>query len=259
MPNGKAIQGPDFHYDGQNFSKAYNIKFLNKEGKEEYAYQNTYAITTRMLGVLFAIHSDEKGLILPPKIAPNQIVIIPIFDEKTKKEVLTEAKEIQKNLKEFNPILDDREDQRPGFKFNEYELKGIPVRIEIGPKDLKKNEVVLLRRDNLKKQSVKIKDLIKEIPRILEDIQINLYKKAEKLLKENIIEVKSLKDLQKAIEDKKIALTSLCSSRGCEDMLKFKTNGAKVLNISEDQPKQKGNCVICNKKADYIARVGKSY
>ncbi|MDD5193267.1 MAG: proline--tRNA ligase [Candidatus Nanoarchaeia archaeon] len=259
MPNGKSVQGPDFHFDGQNFAKAYDIKFLNKDGKEEYAWQNTFAISTRMLGVMFAIHSDEKGLVIPPRIAVNKIVIIPIFDEKTKKEVLSEAREIQKNLKEFNPILNDREDQRPGFKFNEYELKGIPMRIEIGPRDLQKKEVTLFRRDNFKKQSIKIKDLNKEIPKIMEDIQKNLYKKAEKLLKDNLVEVESLKNLQKAIEDKKIALTPLCSSRECEDMLKFKTNGAKILNISENQPKQKGNCVICNKPANYIARVGKSY
>lgn len=259
MPNGKAIQGPDFHHDSQNFAKAYDIKFLNKEEKEEYAWQNTFAITTRMLGVMFAIHSDKKGLIIPPKLAANKIVIIPIFNDENKKQIINESKKILEILKEYNPILDEREDQRPGFKFNEYELKGMPLRIEIGPKDLKKKEVVLARRDNLKKQSIKIKDLNKEIPKILEDIQKSLFKKAEKLLKENIIEIKNLKELENAIANKKIALTQLCKARECEDMLKFKTNGAKVLNIPETQPSSKGKCVICSKPADYIARVGKSY
>ncbi len=259
MPNGKAIQGPDFHYDGQNFSKAYDIKFLNEKGIEEYAYQNTFAITTRMLGVMFAIHSDKKGLILPPKIAPNKLVIIPIFDEKNKIQILKEAERIKKELAEFNPILDDREEYRPGFKFNEYELKGIPLRIEIGPKDLQKKEVVLFRRDNLKKVTVKISEIKKEIPKILDDIQKSLFNKAEKLLKDNILEVKTLNELQKAIKNKKIALAPLCKSRECEDMLKYKTEGAKVLNISEEQPKEKGKCIICNKPAEYISRVGKSY
>ena len=259
MPNGKAIQGPDFHHDGQKFAKAYDIKFLNKDGKEEYAYQNTFAITTRMLGVMFAVHSDKKGLIIPPRIAPNEIVIIPIFSEDKKKEILLEVKKISESLKEYDPIVDDREDQRPGFKFNEYELKGIPLRIEIGSKDLAKKEAVVVRRDTFEKKSIKISDLKKEVPIILEDIQKNLFKKAEKLLKDNIIPVKNLKELESAIKNKKIALTPMCSSRECEDDLKFKTAGAKVLNISEDQPKTKGNCVLCNKPADYIARVGKSY
>jgi len=259
MPNGKSIQGPDFHHDGQKFSKAYDIKFLNKDGKVEYAFQNTFAITTRMLGVMFAIHSDEKGLILPPRIAPNEIVIIPIFSEKDKKQVLEISKKISDSLKEYDPIVDDREDQRPGFKFNEYELKGIPLRIEIGSRDLEKKEVTVFRRDNLKKQQIKISDLTKEIPAILEDIQNNLYKKAEKLLYDNIVPVKNLKELQNAIENKKIALTPMCASRECEDDLKFKTNGAKVLNIEENQKKPKADCVICNKSADYIARIGKSY
>ena len=259
MPNGKAIQGPDFHHDGQKFAKAYDIKFLNKQGKEEYAYQNTFAITTRMLGVMFAIHSDEKGLILPPRLAPNEIVIIPIFNEKNKNKILEEAKKIQALLKESDPILDDREDQRPGFKFNEYELKGIPIRIEIGERDLAKKEVIVVRRDNFKKQSIKIKNLSEEVSFILEDIQKNMFKKAEKLLKDNIKEVKNLNELNSAIKNKKIALTPLCNSRECEDNLKFKTEGAKVLNIDENQPKNKGKCIICNKPADYIARVGKSY
>ena len=259
MPNGRAIQGPDFHYDGQNFSKAYDIKFLNKEGKEEYAYQNTFAITTRMLGVMFAVHSDNKGVVIPPKIAPNKIVIIPIFNNKDKEEVLKEARKIKEDLSEFEPIIDDREDQRPGFKYNEYELKGIPIRIEIGKRDLDKKEVIVLRRDNLKKESVKISELKKEIPKILDLIQENLYKKAEKLLNDNLLNVANEKELINAIKNKKIALTPLCKNRECEDILKFKTEGAKVLNIDEHQPKNLGKCIICNKNADYIARVGKSY
>jgi prolyl-tRNA synthetase len=258
MPNGKAIQGPDFHHDGQKFAKAYDIKFLNEKGKEEYVWQNTYGFTTRMLGVMFAIHSDDKGLILPPKIAPNQIAIIPIFNDENKKQILEESKKIFSSLKSFDPILDDREDYRPGFKFNEYEMKGIPIRIELGPKDLEKNQVIVARRDTNKKDPIKIKDLKTEIPKILENIQESLLKKAEKLLKDNITTTSNLKQTQSAIKNKKIALTPLCNSEECEDMLKHKTDGAKVLNIDESK-KAEGKCVICEKPADYIARVGKSY
>jgi len=121
MPNGKAIQGPDFHHDGQKFAKAYGIKFLNKEGKEEFAWQNTFAITTRMLGVMFAVHSDEKGLVLPPNIAPTQIVIVPILFGKGDDGVLKMAKEVKK-IWGSGVILDEREEHKPGFKFNEWEL-----------------------------------------------------------------------------------------------------------------------------------------
>ena len=259
MPNGKAIQGPDFHYDGQNFAKAYDIKFLDENEKPQYAYQNTFAITTRMLGIMFAVHSDKKGLILPPKIAPNQIVIIPIFQEEKKKQILQEAKKIKQLLSPHNPILDEREEQTPGFKFNEYELKGIPIRIEIGPKDLEKKQAIVVRRDTLNKTPIKLNNLKTEIPKILEDIQKSLFKKAEKLLEDNVVEVKTIKQFQEAIKNKKIALTPLCNSRECEDNLKFKTEGAKVLNIDDKQPKEKGKCLICNKSANYIARVGKSY
>ncbi|MEK6830492.1 MAG: proline--tRNA ligase [Nanoarchaeota archaeon] len=259
MPNGKAIQGPDFHYDGQNFAKAYDITFLDKTGEKQYVYQNTFAITTRMLGVMFAVHSDKKGLILPPKIAPNKIAIIPIFDEKNKSKVLNEAEKIRKNLEEFNPIIDKREEYRPGYKFNEYELKGIPIRIEIGPKDIAKKQSVIVRRDNGKKEFVKINKLKPAIEKLLEDIQNSLFKKAEKLLNDNVVEADSFKALESAIKNKKIALASLCDSKDCEDNLKFKTNGAKVLNIDESKKIKNQKCVVCGKKANYIGRVGKSY
>ncbi|MBS3075539.1 proline--tRNA ligase [Candidatus Pacearchaeota archaeon] len=258
LPNGKAIEGPCFHHDGENFAKAYNIKFLDEFGKAQYANQNTFAISTRMLGVMFAVHSDEKGLILPPKIAPNQIVIIPIFDEKTKKQVLAEAKKIQKELSEFNPILDEREYQRPGFKFNEYELKGIPIRIEIGPKDLEKKQVILFRRDNLKKDPIKIINLKKRIPKILEEMQKNLFNKSKKLFEGKIQSSDNLKDIKKIIESKKVGIVPLCKNEKCEEMIKFETKGAKALFI--DEKKIKGEkCIICNNPADYFVYVGKSY
>ncbi|MEK6873198.1 MAG: proline--tRNA ligase [Nanoarchaeota archaeon] len=258
MPNGKAIQGPDFHYDGQNFAKAYDISFLDKDGKKKYVYQNTFAITTRMLGVMFAVHSDKKGLILPPNLAPYQVVIIPIFNEKNKNKTLKEARKIKNNLKKCNAFLDEREEYRPGFKFNEYELKGIPIRIEIGPNDIEKKQAIIVRRDTGKKQAVKITKLNLEIEKVLKDIQENLFKKAEKLLKENVVEVKNFRELDVSIKNKKIVLASLCNSKNCEDNLKFKTKGVKVLNIDEKK-KVKGKCVVCGKKASYVGRVGRSY
>mgnify|MGYP001586296630 CR=1 FL=1 len=258
MPNGKSVQGPDFHFDGQNFSKAYDIKFLDKNGKEQYAWQNTWAISTRMLGVMFAVHSDDKGLVLPPKMAPNSVVIVPIIFDDSKEKVLKKAEEIAKKLSKYNPILDSREEYSAGFKFNEWELKGIPLRIEIGPKDLEKESLVLVRRDNGKKEVVKISDLDKKISEALESIQKNLFEKAEKLLNSAIVKVNNLNELKKAIKDKKIALISICNQE-CEEILKSETGGAKVLNISDEKISAKEKCIICGKEASYLARFGKSY
>jgi len=254
MPIGKAIQGPIFHHDGQIFSKAYDIKFLNKEGKKEYAYQNTFAITTRMLGVMFAVHSDSKGLVLPPRMAPNPIVIVPIFSDKDKDKVLKASKKLAADLKKFNPILDDREDQRPGFKFNEWELKGVPIRIEIGPRDLAKKQVVLVRRDNGKKDAVKWTKLRYTVEKELGAMQDRLFKKAKKLLDSSIVDVKSIAELKKAVENKQIGRAFWCGSPESEDKIKAQT-GAKSLN---GIPK-KGNCFECGKACEWQFRFGKSY
>jgi prolyl-tRNA synthetase len=261
LPNGKCAQGPDFHHDGQIFAKAFDIKFLNKEGKQEYAYQNTFAISTRMLGVTFAVHSDGKGLVIPPKIAVNPVVVVPIFTDKDKDKVMKEAKKIISELKAFEPLLDDREGYTPGFKFNEWELKGIPLRIEIGPKDIEKKEVVIVRRDNGKKENVKMSNLSKEVPAVLEDIQDSLFKKAKKMLDDSIVEASSFEEVKKAIANKKIAFAPLCSAVACEDALKSETGGAKVLNIPDAQPKSLSSkkCAVCGKPAAYYAYAGKSY
>ncbi len=261
MPNGKSTQGPDFHHDGQKFAKAYDIKFLNKDGKEEYAWQNTFAISTRMLGVLFAVHSDDKGLVLPPKIAEEKVVVVPILFEDSKKKVLEKAREIEKSLKKLGVFVDNREEYKPGFKFNEWEMKGVPIRIEIGPKDLEKKTIVLVRRDTGEKEIVKIKDISKVVEKRLGEIQNNLFEKAKRLLEGAIVKSEELEEVKKAIKNKKIAFVPLSGEREDEDMLKFETEGAKVLNIPYEQPSDvdKKKDIISRKKAKYYAYVGRSY
>ncbi len=261
LPNGKCVQGPDFHHDGQIFSKVYDISFLNKSGQQEYAYQNTFAISTRMLGIMFAVHSDKKGLILPPKIASSQIVIIPILFDSSKEKVLAKAKNIQKKLKKYNTLLDFREGYNPGFKFNEWELKGIPLRIEIGPKDIEKSNVVIVRRDTGEKIVVKIANVEKQVPIILEDIQNSLFKKAEAILQSSIQKVNSLESLKKSLSEKKICFAPLNNEIETDESLKNQTGGAKVLNIPYEQPIElaKSKCIITGKKAAYFAYVGRSY
>lgn len=257
-PNGKMIEGPCFHHDGQNFAKAYDIQFSNKEGKKDFVWQNTYAITTRMLGTMFAVHSDSKGLIIPPKIAPNKIVIIPILFEDTKAKVLKEANKIKKELEEFEPILDDREEYKPGFKFNDYELKGIPIRIEIGPRDLEKKSVIVARRDNLEKKLVKISSLKKEIPKMLDEIQKSLFEKSKKAFKEKVLRTNQLPELLRIIDDKKVAIVPLCENPKCEDLLKYETKGAKAVFIAQEKVKDQ-KCIICGKKAAYFVFAAKTY
>lgn len=260
VPGGKIIEGPCFHHDGQNFAKAYNIKFLDQNEKEQYAWQNTWAISTRMLGTMYAIHSDDKGLILPPKMAQNKIVVIPILFDKTKEAVIKEAEKIKEALEEFSPILDSREEFSPGWKYGEYELKGIPLRIEIGPRDLENKSVMIVKRNDFQKISVKIKDLKKEIPKILEQMQKEIFSKAKKILEENIEKTENKKELIKHIQNKKMVMVPFCKSEECEEILKSDTGGAKTLFIDPQNTSVKGKkCIVCNKSADYWVYVGKTY
>lgn len=261
MPNGRAIQGPDFHHDGQNFARAFEITFLDNKGERQYAWQNTWAITTRMLGVLFAIHGDDKGLVLPPKIAPTQIVIVPILFEENKDKIVQEAGVIaQKLSKQFSVHLDDRDDYSAGWKFNEWEVKGVPLRIELGPKDLQKEQVLVVRRDTGEKHAFKIKDLEKEVALLLDGIHQKLYEKAEKRLKENIVKVENLAEAKKQIELQKIVFAPWCGSSECEENFKFETGGAKTLNSPLSPPKIAGEkCFACEKEASLWFYFGKSY
>lgn len=260
LPNGKVIEGPCFHHDGQNFAKAYSIKFKDKSEKEQYVWQNTFAISTRMLGTMFAVHSDNKGLIIPPKLSLNQVVIIPILFDKTKNKVLKKAKELKKSLNKFSPILDDREDYSPGWKYSEWELKGIPVRIELGPKDLENKEVILVKRNDGKKQKIKLAQLKEELPKILDQMQKELYSKAETLLLSNIEKTEKKDELIKYIKNKKIVMAPMCKSAECEDILKADTGGAKTLFIDPKNTAVKEKvCIICKKSADYWVYIGKTY
>lgn len=257
LPNGKAIQGATSHNLGQNFAKSFDISFTDENEDKKYVWQTSWGLSTRTIGILIAMHSDDKGLILPPKVAPEQIAIIPIIFEKEKEKILKKSNQIKNKLKNYRVILDDREDYTPGWKFNEHELKGVPIRIEIGPKDLKKNQAVLVRRDNSKKQTIKISEINKKIKSMLKDIQKNLFEKAKKFLNENIVSVKNITELKKAVKQGKIAKAKWCASIDCENMLKYKSNGAKSLNLTKE--KVSGKCFNCDKKAKSTAYFAKSY
>ncbi len=260
MPDGKSLQCGTSHNLGQGFAKSFDINYLGADGNKNYVWQNSWGISTRLIGAMILTHGDDKGIVVPPRVAYNKVVIIPILFEDTKEKVLAECKKVATSLKEFNPLIDIDEEHSPGWKFNNYELKGIPIRIEIGPKDLKEKKATVVRRDTLKKSQVHIKDIKKEIKSLLGEIQNHLYEKAKKFMDSSIVEVHNLKDMEKEIELKKIVKILWCLDPKCEDHLKPKMNGVKSLIIPLDQKKvNNGSCVICNMKAEKQAFFGRSY
>ncbi len=257
---GKALQCGTSHNLGQGFAKSFDISYLDKEGNRATPWQNSWGFSTRLIGALVMTHSDNKGLVLPPKIAPNKLVIIPILFDSSKEKVLKEAKKIELIFKNLNPILDDRENYSPGYKFNEWELKGIPLRLEIGPKDLEKESVVIARRDTSEKQIIKIKDLEKEIPLLLGKMQTEMYNKAKKFIEESTKKVKSWKEFELAIADKKMVYAPFCGEEKCEEDIKTKSEGAGSRCIPLKQEKiTNEKCIKCGKAATVWAYFAKSY
>jgi len=258
MPDGKALQMGTSHNLGQNFAKAFDITYLDKNEHKQLPWQNSWGISTRLIGALVMVHSDDRGLVLPPKIAPTTIVIVPIYFE-DKNKIIKKANEIKNILKNYDVILDDRDDYRPGWKFNEWELKGVPLRIEIGPKDVAKKQVVLVRRDTNKKEFVKLTNLDKKIKDTLEDIQNSLFNKAKKFLNSNIVEANNWNDFLKYIKSRKLIKASFCGNVKCEDEIKDKTDGATSRLIPFQQPNKIGKCIKCNKDGKFLVIFGKAY
>jgi len=262
MPDGRAIQLPSTHFLGQNFAKAFGVKFVDKDKKEKYVWQTCYGPAVwRILGALIAIHGDDKGLILPPAVAPYQVVIVPIYyKEKDKKKVLEKSDKIAKKLK-VRTKVDDREEHTPGWKFNHWELKGVPIRIEMGPKDIEKKQVVLVRRDTGKKVSVKDKKLVKFVKDILKEIQENITKKADKFFKERLSEAKNIKELKEILEKKGgFVRANWCGDVNCADNIKAETNGGMIKGtLFGKEEKIFSNCVYCGKKAKEVVYFAKAY
>ena len=262
LPNGKAIQGATSHHLGQNFAKAFDINFANEKQEQEYAWQNSWGISTRSIGIMILMHGDDKGLVLPPRVAEKQVVIVPIiFDKDTAQKVLKEAWELKKQLENLcvRVHLDEREGYTPGWKYNEWELKGIPLRIELGPRDLEKKQAVVVRRDTGEKKFIALEKVKEEVNALLEKMHQDLYTKAEKFLKESMVSVSSLKEAEKALEEKKLLFAPWCGEPECEEKFKEKTT-AKSLNAPLRQTLLKNEkCFACGGKAVLKGYFGKSY
>ena len=278
--NGRGIQAATSHHLGQNFSKMFEIVFENEKCEKEFAWQTSWGFTTRSIGTMILIHGDDKGLILPPRVAPLQVVIVPIHytnDEKDK--LLAKIKDIEADFKAagISNKVDDRPLYRPGWKYNYWELKGVPLRIEFGMKDYAAESVTVVRRDTKEKKSFKWVDLSKNVLALLEEFQNNLLADARKKMGDVIINVDNWEDFMKAMNSRKSCIAPWCKVEKCEDDVKLKskeeskkyseidptvmTGSVKTLNIPyEQQPlKPDEKCFFCGQPATCRALWGRSY
>ena len=258
MQDGRALQGGTSHYFGQNFTKPFDVKFQNKQGEQEYAYQTSWGISTRLIGAVIMAHGDNRGLKLPPYVAPIQVVIVPIAQQKEK--VLEEAEKIKETLaKKFRVELDSRDNYTVGYKFNDWEMKGVPVRIEIGPKEIERGEVIVTRRDTLEKMPVKIEELKEKLEELMKDIQQSMYHACQKRMEEKTTIAFNMEELEKNLnENQGYVKTMWCGSQECEDKVKEVT-GAPSRCMPFKQEHLSDACVCCGKKADKMIVWGRQY
>jgi len=245
MPDGKALQMGTSHFLGQNFSKPFDVKYLDETNTETFAWQTSWGVSWRLIGGMIMTHGDDKGLILPPKIAPIQVVIIPIYTNDDKDSVIQKAHQIKDDLSKIKirVHLDDREQLTPGFKFNDWEMKGIPIRIEIGPKDIAKNQVILVRRHNRTKTSLNMDSLTEEISSELKNIQEEMFVAAKKILDERVVRVSEYQQFKEQLDNGKMLDCSWCGNQTCEDKIKEET-GADIRVIPSDNTKAE-TCIYC--------------
>ena len=258
MPDNKTLQIGTAHHLGSNFAKTFDIKYEDKTGEQRLAHQTCYGISERCIAALLSIHGDDKGLIFPPEVAPVQIVVIPIIFGKSE-DIINACRELARLLKEKGiRVALDESDERPGAKYYRWEMKGVPLRVEIGPRDLKNNVATVVRRDTGKKETIPLDNIANEIITKFENIRNNLFEKAERSLKERILDCSTLEEVKNRIPDG-IARISWCGEQEC-GLAMEESVGAGILGIPEGEPgRGAGNCPVCNKETDNKAIMAKSY
>ncbi len=257
MLDGKSLQAGTSHYLGQNFAKPFNIKYLDRDGTHKYPYQTSWGVSTRLIGALIMAHGDERGLKLPPRVAPVQCVIVPIAAAKPGVAEAAENTRAALDAAGIRVKLDDR-DNSPGWKFNEWEMKGVPCRLEIGPRDLEKGAVTLVRRDTGEKISAPLDGVADSVSKLLDDIHDSMYRKAEAFMHDHIRRVSSMNELGDAVNNNCFALADWCGDRECEDKIKNEFQ-ASSRNMPFDQSGTGDKCVCCGKKAKHKIYFGKAY
>ena len=261
MQDGKALQAGTSHFLGQNFAKAFDVKFANRDGELDYVWASSWGVSTRLIGALVMTHSDDRGLVLPPKLAPFQVVLVPIYhNEKEYQDLIVAMEKISVQLRGLNIRVktDFRDTHKPGWKFAEYELKGVPVRIAMGPRDLANNTVELVRRDNLEKQTIELDVVQDVIPKILDEMQSNLFFKANEFKKKNTFIVDDFNDFKEKIKSGGFVLAHWDGTSETEDEIK-KITKATIRCIPVDSNNEKGQCILTKKLSLKRVIFAKSY
>jgi prolyl-tRNA synthetase len=260
MGDKRALQSGTSHFLGQNFARAFGTQFLDRNNELQYVWQTSWGVSTRMIGAIVMVHGDDQGLILPPVLAPIQAVIVPIWRKDAEKEAITAAAaDLRARLAAagVRTRLDDRDDVSPGFKFNDWEMRGVPLRVEIGPRDLAANQATLARRDTGEKFPVPIADLAARVPGLLKDIQSNLLRRATEFRDANTHDVRTWGELVETVADG-FARAWWCGSAECEAKIKDETK-ATTRCIPFDQPGGTGKCVVCGAEAREQAIFARAY
>lgn len=262
MQDKKSLQAGTSHNLGQNFSKAFDISFTDRDGEIQHAWQTSWGVSTRLIGGLIMTHSDDQGLVLPPEVAPIKVVIVPIFKSEEEQKVVEESVKSITDVLDKSQIsykVDWRDNMSPGFKFNEWEKKGVPLRFEIGPKDVEKGQVTVARRDTGDKQAVASADVAEFAPKTLDDIQANLLKRAQDFRKDNSIEVETYEQLMSFLkEGGGYAYAHWCGDPDCETKINEETK-ADIRCIPLERDKEKGKCIACGKDSEEKVIFAKAY
>lgn len=261
MQDGKALQMGTSHFLGQNFAKAFDVKFLSKENKQEYVWATSWGVSTRLMGALIMTHSDDHGLVLPPKMAPIQVAIIPIYRKPEQLEQISaKVNEIKKELeaKGISVKFDDRDTYKPGWKFNEYEFKGVPVRLAMGPRDLENGTVEIARRDTLTKENVSVDGIVELVEKTLEDIQTNLYNKAKTHRESNTVKADTWEEFKELIKQDKFVLAHWDGTSETEQKIKDATK-ATIRAIPLNPEAEEGKCIFSGEASSHRVIFAKSY
>lgn len=257
MHDGKALQSGTSHNFGDGFAKAFGIQYTDKNNALQYVHQTSWGFTTRMIGAIIMVHGDDNGLVLPPKVAPVQVVIIPVAQHKPG--VLDKALELKERLGKLVRVKLDDTDKSPGWKFSEYEMKGVPIRLEIGPKDIEANQAVLARRDTGLKTVVSLDELEGEIDKLLSDIQTDMLAKARDHMNNRIFSARTMDEFQQILNETPGFIKAMwCGNESCEDEVKEKT-GATSRCIPYEQESISDKCICCGSEASTMVYWGKAY
>lgn len=258
MHDGKALQSGTTHYFGTGFAEAFGIMFQGKDNVLRHPHQSSWGVSTRLIGSIIMVHGDDNGLVLPPEVAPIQIAIIPV--QQNKEGILPKAESLKASLEQAGyRVYVDSSDRTPGWKFAEYEMKGVPLRIEIGPRDLEKNQVVVARRVDGKKEIVAEAELLKEVERLLKEAHAVMYKKAKDFLDSHVVAVSSVAELKEVVDKGGYAKMMWCGERECEDKVKELTTATARCMPHGEQNITDGKCGVCGKKADKVVYFAKAY